>query len=385
MTSKLRIIVTGLIAQYPLGGVTWDYFQYVLGLAHLGHDVYYLEDTGQWPYNPLEGGLGKDCAFNVDYLAGIMSRFALDGHWAYRFPWQSQWFGLSDAKRREVIQTADLLINISGTLERPDEYRQVRRLAYIDSDPVFTQVKLARGQADFQRLVDLHDVHFSFGECLSPAIPVTGHHWRPTRQPVVLSEWHPATPYRDVFTTVMNWTSYKPVVYGNQSYGQKDMEFIRFGDLPSLIAPTVIEVAVNAGKTRKTPRQLLAYKGWHVVDPADICPDFDSYRQYVESSKAEWSVAKNGYVLGQPGWFSCRSACYLAAGRPVVVQNTGFSNVFPVGEGLLPFTTVPEAVAAIKDVETHYARHAQAARDIAEAYFAADKVLTRLIDEALRD
>jgi hypothetical protein len=385
MTSKLRIIVTGLIAQYPLGGVTWDYFQYVLGLAHLGHDVYYLEDTGQWPYNPLEGGLGKDCAFNVDYLAGIMSRFALDGHWAYRFPWQSQWFGLSDAKRREVIQTADLLINISGTLERPDEYRQVRRLAYIDSDPVFTQVKLARGQADFQRLVDLHDVHFSFGECLSPAIPVTGHHWRPTRQPVVLSEWHPATPYRDVFTTVMNWTSYKPVVYGNQSYGQKDMEFIRFGDLPSLIAPTVIEVAVNAGKTRKTPRQLLAYKGWHVVDPADICPDFDSYRQYVESSKAEWSVAKNGYVLGQPGWFSCRSACYLAAGRPVVVQDTGFSNVFPVGEGLLPFTTVPEAVAAIKDVETHYASHAQAARDIAEAYFAADKVLTRLIDEALRD
>src|SRR3712207_3138680 len=174
MTSKLRIIVTGLIAQYPLGGVTWAYLQYVLGLAQLGHDVYYVEDTGQWPYNPLEGGLGKDCAFNVDYLAGIMARYALEGHWAYRFPWQSQWFGLSDMQRREVIQTADLLINISGTLERPDEYRQVRRLAYIDSDPVFTQVKLARGQVDFQRSVDLHDVHFSFGECLSPAIPVTG-------------------------------------------------------------------------------------------------------------------------------------------------------------------------------------------------------------------
>jgi hypothetical protein len=385
MTSKLRIIVTGLIAQYPLGGVTWDYFQYVLGLARLGHDVYYLEDTGQWPYNPVDGGLGKDCAFNVDYLAGIMARFALDGHWAYRFPWRSQWFGLSDEKRREVIQTADLLINISGTLERPDEYRQVRRLAYIDSDPVFTQVKLARGQMDFQKLVDRHDVHFSFGECLSPAIPVTGHYWRPTRQPVVLSEWHPATSYRDVFTTVMNWTSYKPVVYGNQSYGQKDVEFIRFGDLPSLVAPTVLEIAVNAGKTRKTPRQLLARKGWHVVDPADVCPDFDSYRHYVETSKAEWSVAKNGYVLGQPGWFSCRSACYLAAGRPVVVQDTGFSHVLPVGEGLLPFTTVTEAVAAIKEVEAHYARHAKAARDIAEAYFSADTVLTRLVEEALRD
>jgi hypothetical protein len=385
MTAKLRIIVTGLIAQYPLGGVTWDYFQYVLGLARLGHDVYYLEDTGQWPYNPLDGGLGKDCAFNVDYLAGIMSRFDLDGHWAYRFPWQSQWFGLSDEQRREVLQTADLLINISGTLERPDEYRQVRRLAYIDSDPVFTQVKLARGQMDFQKLVDRHDVHFSFGECLSPAVPVTGHHWRPTRQPVVLSEWHPSTVYRDVFTTVMNWTSYKPVVYGNQSYGQKDVEFIRFGDLPSLVAPTVIEIAVNAGKTRKTPRQLLAHKGWHVVDPADVCPDFDSYRQYVETSKAEWSVAKNGYVLGQPGWFSCRSACYLAAGRPVVVQDTGFSHVLPVGEGLLAFTTVAEAVAAIKEVEAHYARHAKAARDIAAAYFSADTVLTRLVEDALRD
>jgi hypothetical protein len=191
--------------------------------------------------------------------------------------------------------------------------------------------------------------------------------------------------YRDVFTTVMNWTSYKPVVYGNQSYGQKDVEFIRFGDLPSLVAPTVIEIAVNAGKTRKTPRQLLAHKGWHVVDPADVCPDFDSYRQYVETSKAEWSVAKNGYVLGQPGWFSCRSACYLAAGRPVVVQDTGFSHVLPVGEGLLAFTTVAEAVAAIKEVEAHYARHAKAARDIAAAYFSADAVLTRLVEEALQD
>ena len=167
MTSRLRIIVTGLIAQYPLGGVTWDYFQYVLGLAQLGHEVYYLEDTGQWPYNPVEGGIGKDCDFNVEYLAGIMSRYGLAEQWAYRFPWQSQWFGLSDAKRHEVIQSADLLINISGTLERPEEYRQVRRLAYIDSDPVFTQVKLARGQLDFRKWIDLHDVQFSFGECLS--------------------------------------------------------------------------------------------------------------------------------------------------------------------------------------------------------------------------
>jgi hypothetical protein len=384
MTAKLRIIVTGLIAQYPLGGVTWDYFQYVLGLAQLGHEVYYLEDTGQWPYNPVEGGLGKDCAFNVEYLASLMSRFGLGEQWAYRFPWQSQWFGLSETKRQEVIRSADLLINISGTLERPEEYRQVRRLVYIDSDPVFTQVKLARGQLDFRRWIDLHDVQFSFGECLSPAVPETGHQWRPTRQPIVLSEWPPVASYREVFTTVMNWTSYKPVVYGNQSYGQKDVEFMRFRELPSLVTPIVLEIAVNTGKTRRTPRQLLAHKGWCVVDPAEVCPDLDSYRQYIASSKAEWSVAKHGYVLGQPGWFSCRSACYLAAGRPVAVQDTGFSAVFPVGEGLLAFKTMEEAVAAIQEIDAHYARHARAARELAGEYFDASKVLTRLIDEAQR-
>jgi hypothetical protein len=383
VTSKLRIIVTGLIAQYPLGGVTWDYLQYVLGLTQLGHDVYYVEDTGQWPYNPGEGGLGKECDFNVQYLASVMSRYGLANQWAYRFPWQSQWFGLADAKRQEVIRSADLLINISGTLERPEEYRRVSRLAYIDSDPVFTQVKLARGQLDFRKWIDMHDVQFSFGECLSAAVPQTGHRWLPTRQPIVLSEWRPDRPYRDVFTTVMNWTSYKPVVYGNQSYGQKDLEFMRFQELPSLIAPTTLELAVNAGKTRRTPRQLLTHRGWRVVDPAEVCPDLDTYRDYIESSKAEWSVAKNGYVVGQPGWFSCRSACYLAAGRPVAVQDTGFGAVLPVGKGLLTFRTVEEAVGSIKDIEANYSCHANAARELAAEYFDARKVLARLIDAAL--
>jgi hypothetical protein len=385
MTSSLRIIVSGLIAQYPLGGVTWDYVQYVLGLARLGHEVYYLEDTGQWPYNPHEGGVSKGCEFNVAYLSSLMARYGLADRWAYRFPWQSQWFGLSDSRRAEVIRTADLLINISGVLERPEEYRQVRRLAFIDSDPVFTQVKLARGQTDFRQLIDVHDVQFSFGEHFSAAVPDTGHCWRPTRQPVVLSEWHPGTPYRDVFTTVMNWTSYNPVIYNGQTYGQKDVEFMRFLELPTRVAPTGLEIAVNAGKTRRTPRALLAHKGWRVVDPAVVCPDPDSYRQYIESSKAEWSVAKNGYVVGQAGWFSCRSACYLAAGRPVVVQDSGFRAVLPTGEGLLAFHTLEEAVAAIQDVEAQYARHARAAREIAEAYFDASKVLTRLLEDALGD
>lgn len=382
LPDRLRIIVTGLIAQYPLGGVAWDYLQYVVGLTRLGHDVYYFEDTGQWPYNPTEGGTAKGCAFNVRYLADLMARFGLDEQWAYCFCWQDQWFGLSKQQREEIVASADLLINVSGTLARPEQYRQVKCLAYIDSDPVFTQVKLARGQADFRQLVDAHDVHFSFGEAPSDAVPDTGHCWRPTRQPVLLDEWACRSLPRTTYTTVMNWTSYNPVHYGGRTYGQKDIEFQRFIDLPRYVAPIELEVAVNAGKTRRTPRHLLAHKGWHVVDPAQVCPDLDSYRDYIQSSRAEWSVAKNGYVVGRAGWFSCRSACYLAAGRPVVVQDTGFSEVLPTGEGLLTFNTLEEAVEAIRQVESDYARHSQAARELAEHYFNADRVLNDLLAQA---
>ncbi len=383
MASRLRIIVTGLIAQYPLGGVTWDYLQYVLGLRDLGHDVYYIEDSGQWPYNPEEGGLAKDHRFNVAYLAGVMAAFDLDERWAYRFPWESQWFGLTDRERKAVVESADLVINVSGTLEHPEAYRGAQRLAYIDTDPVFTQIKLARGQTDFRKLVNLHDVHFSFGERLSPLVPATGHDWRPTRQPVVLAEWQPAPVPRQVFTTVMNWTSYKPVEHDGKVYGQKDVELQRFLDLPSHVPDVAFELAVNTGKTRRTPRALLAHKGWQVVHPDDVCSEFQSYRSYICSSKAEWGVAKNGYVVGEPGWFSCRSACYLAAGRPVVAQETGFSSVLPVGEGLLAFRDLDEAAAAVRDVVAHYPRHALAAREIAVEWFDAGKVLSRLIDETM--
>jgi len=275
-----------------------------------------------------------------------------------------------------------LIINVSGSLQKPWDYRKAKILVYIDSDPVFTQVKLARGQQDFRKMIDAHDVHFSFGEVLSETVPRTGHNWRPTRQPVVISEWNPGKAQRNVFTTVMNWTSHNDVVYNGQTFGQKDVEFKRFLELPSKVAPTVLEIAVNKGKTRRTPYDLLSHKGWRVVDPEKICPDLDGYRTYIESSRAEWSVAKNGYVLGRPGWFSCRSACYLAAGRPVVVQNTGFSSVLPVGEGILSYKTIEEAVDAIHEVEINYARHAKTAREIAEAYFDSDKVLTKLIMDA---
>jgi hypothetical protein len=381
--SGLRIVVTGQMAQYPLGGVTWFYLHYVLGLARLGHEVWYFEDSGQWPYNPSADGLVEGCEYNVEYLDGVMTRFGLAGRWAYRFPWESRWYGLDDDDRREVLETADLLVNVSGTLERPWEYRAVRRLAYVDTDPVFTQVKLARGQEDFRKLVDAHDVHFTYGERNSDAVPDTGHRWLPTRAPVVISEWRTDAEPRDVFTTVMNWTSHNSVEFGGTRFGQKDEEFRQYMDLPGLVEPQALELALGSGKNQPPPRDLLVHKGWQLVDPNEVCSDLDSFRTYTETSKGEWGVAKNGYVRGQSGWFSERSARYLAAGRPVVVQETGFSDVLPVGEGILPFTTLDEAVGAIREVERDYDRHAGAARAIAEEHFDSDKILARLVAEAV--
>jgi hypothetical protein len=379
---RLRVVVTGLIAQYPLGGVTWDYLQYPLGLARLGHDVYYVEDVGQWPYNPEEDGVSKGCEFNVRYLASVMERFGLGDRWAYRFPWRDQWFGLSEERVREVVASADLVLNVSGTLERPERYHPAGVLAYVDSDPGFTQVKLARGQRDFAAVVDEHDVAFSFGETLPVGLH-GGRRWLPTRQPIVVDEWATEIDDRGAFTTVMNWTSYKAIEHDGVTYGQKDTEFLRFVDLPGAVSPAVIEIAMGSGKTSRPPTGLLRRRGWQIVDAATVCPDLDSYRDYLQRSQAEWSVAKGGYVAGRTGWFSCRSACYLAAGRPVVVQDTGFSEVLPTGEGILTFRDLEEAAAAVGDLAGRYRQHAAAASEIAREHFDSDVVLGSLLERAM--
>ena len=388
---KARIIVTGLIAQHPLGGVTWDYIQYVTGLRRLGYDVYYIEDSGAWPY-ALNGGetgddfVVSDCSQNVAHLRDVMDRFGLGERWAYRCPIDGGWAGLPDLQREEVISSTELLLNISSTLLRPQEYRRIPRMAFIDSDPVFTQLKLARGQNDFRAVVDAHDVFFSFGECLEePWVPATGHAWLPTRQPVLLDDWSPAPGVRPEFTTIMNWSSYNPVKFEGRTFGQKDVEFMRFLDLPKHVAPARLEVAARGTGRRTLPDGLLShlnYKGWSVVDPSEVCADIDQYRDYVRSSYAEWSIAKNGYVEGRCGWFSCRSACYLAAGRPVVVQDTGFSRVLPTGAGLLAFSTMEEAAQGIASIQHDYDRHRRAAREIAAEYFDSRKVLTDLVERA---
>ena len=385
MSSSLRIIITGLIAQYPLGGVAWDYLQFAVGLARMGHDVYYIEDTGQWPYDPRTGGTGVSAEYNATYLAEVMGRFGLADRWAYRFEKGAQWFGMSGEKRAQIVRTSDLLINVSGSLARPGDYRQVARLAYIDSDPVFTQIKLARDQLHFKALIDSHDVHFSFGETIGTQLPDTGHTWLPTRQPILLDEWETSEAPSRPLTTIMNWSSYGVVEYKGVTYGQKDVEFMKFMDLPERIFPVRVEIAMNAaGKNTRAPLDLLQRKGWSFVSPDKVAGSLEAYRRFIQTSTAEWSVAKNGYVQGNAGWFSCRSACYLAAGRPVIVEDTGFRNVLPNGEGLLAFSTLDEAVDAVRAVESDLVRHSSAARQIARGYFAAEDVLASLIERAFK-
>ncbi len=378
--SGLRILVTGLIAQYPLGGVTWDYVPYPTGLSALGHDVYYIEDTGEWPYNPLESGTGRTADYNIDYLSRVMSQFGLGDRWAYRFAWTGQWAGLAQDRISHLVDSADLVINVSGVLNQPDRYRSRGRLVYIDTDPVFTQIRLARDEPNVRAVVDAHDITFSFGETLPDEFKA-GKEWLPTRQPVLLDRWGQVQEHRDVYTTVMNWTSYESIDWGGRVFGQKDLEMMRFIDLPGQV-DRPLEIAMATGKTKRAPMNLLMNRGWGLVDPASICPDPVSYRNYLQASKAEWSVAKNGYVIGRAGWFSGRSACYLAAGRPVVVQDTGFSEVLPVGSGIIAFDEPASAVAAIEDVEHNYQSHSDAAVQIAREYFDSRHVLIGLLERS---
>ena len=397
--SGARVIVSGLIGQHPrIGGMTWHYLQYALGLARLGHDVYYVEDSGEWPYVlDAAGGdavrIPRDCKPGVAHLARVMDAHGLGDRWAFRCAIDGTWQGVPDAVRRDVLATADLLVNVSGSLASLDDYGRVGVRAYVDTDPVFAQIHLARGPSRFRDLVDGHDVHFTFGERLSEELTHTGHHWLPTRQPVVIDEWSSETAPGDTFTTVLNAASYGSEEHEGKRYGQKDVELRRFLDLPARAPDSAFELAIapTAGEKPRGERRdvrpdelvgALRAHGWRVVDASQACGDHRRYRDYILSSLGEWTVAKNGYVDGRSGWFSERSACYLAAGRPVIAQDTGFSDVLPTGDGLFAFTTLDEAADAAAAVHGDRARHSRRAHELAAEYFDSDAVLAALLNTA---
>jgi hypothetical protein len=379
----VRIIITGLVGQYPFGGVIWDYLQYLLGFRSLGHQVLYLEDSGAWPYDPVAGTITDDCSFALQSLHKIFTDFDLAESWVYRNGADGKFHGAGEKVAREWLRHGDLLVNVSSAGWLRDYDLRVGHRMFIDGDPMFCQIGLLDGSNPLYagRLRD-HDSHFTFGlsvgqpEC---PVPVDGITWRPTVQPVAIDQW-PVTPISTdaPWTTVMNWASYKPKVWEGRTYGQKNLEFARFRDLPSK-TNVPLRLAMGMGVDGQRPAQELRQLGWDLVEPQEAVPDHRAYRSFLTNSRGEWSVAKHGYVEGRTGWFSCRTACYLAAGRPAVVQETGWSRHLPSDRGVLPFTTLDEAAEGLGKVTRNYSEHSKAAREIALEFFDAKKVCQELL------
>ena len=380
----MRIIVTGLVGQYAFGGVAWDYLQYVAGFRQLGHEVFYLEDTETWPYDPVHSTISADCSYNVQYLKTVMTRLGLGNQWIYRNAADGTYHGVSETAAKEFCASADLFVNVSGCGWLRPEYLAIPKKIFIDSDPMFTQIGLALGLTEVIQRIGAHDYHFTFAEHINAAdcrVPKGGLRWIPTRQPIVL-DWFPvpSLPPRDVFTTVMNWVSYKPSDYAGETWGQKDIEFLKFLDLPAH-TPQKFEIAMGRGQGQQRPTDLIRQHGWEIIEPDEALPDPWTYRDYLQNSKGEWSVAKEGYRKSRSGWFSCRSACYLALGRPCVLQDTGWSAHYPTGTGLCAFNTRAEATAGIAAINADYPRHSAGARALAEKMFDARHVLGEMLEQ----
>jgi hypothetical protein len=377
----LIIIVAGTIGRSVTGGQAWANLHYLLGLRALGHDVYYLEDVGQWSVSyDWQNECNTD---SLDYPANYINR-ALAAHgfgekWIYRTTDDSR--GMSLARFYELCEDADLML-IRGVpmLVWRTEYDAPGQRAFIDVDPGFTQIRLANQEPAFVETVARCETLFTYGTRIGRAdctIPSVGRVWHPTVPPIDLSAW-PALPLcKDApLTMIVRWRGVYDVAYNGVQYGQREKEFPKVLDLPRETGGRFQVALIGEG------RELLEKHGWEVVDGGQATRDLDAYRKIIAESSGEFGVAKNCYVDTRGGWFSDRSASFLAAGRPVVIQDTGISDWLPVGRGVLTFRSVGEATTAVAELTANYEWHALHARQIAETYFAATRVLGKLLNNA---
>jgi len=386
MSNQGVIIVLGLLGQFPLAGMAWQVIHHLVGLRRLGFAVYYVEETGSPPYDPRAKTLVDDCTYSLRFIAETLRRLGGDDAWAYHDGATGQWHGLSEGRVRELFARALCVINLCGA-SHPDTltFRPRGKLVYLETDPVLYQVRLAQGDPGTLRFLAGHDAHITYGENLGAAdcpVPLPRFAWRKTRPPVALDLW----PFRaDVsaprFTTIATWHNRgKDLCFRGETYRwSKHQNFLAVADLPRRTAQK-LELAVEIDDAA----ELAAFRrsGWLLTDPLAVSQDLDLYRQYIGDSRGEFTVAKDAVVRTRSGWFSDRSVCYLAAGRPVVTQETGFSKYIPTGRGLFAFSTVGEALAALDAINTDYPTHIHAAREIAAEYFSAEKLLGKLLHDA---
>ena len=379
------LLVLGLVGQYPVAGVAWQAIHYLVGLERLGYEVYYVEDSGAAPYDPRSGGRTDDYTYACQYVADMMRRIGLADRWAYLDMARGVTHGPAGPRLPALYRDAAVLVNLCGATAPRAEHRQGGRLLYIETDPVFEQIRIAEGEESSLNFLASHDVLFTYGENLGAAdspVPLVRFPWKKTRPPVVPDLWagadEPATPF---FTSIATWENKgKDISFRGETYRwSKYVNFLRFIDLPQH-TPTRLRLAMDPADPAVSAR--LTGLGWDLVDPRPVSSDLEAYRAFVLGSRGEFTVAKDLYVRPRSGWFSDRSVCYLAAGRPVVTQETGFSKLIPAGEGLFAFSTREEIVDAFARIAADYPRHRAAARRIAAEHFGAAPVLRRLLADA---
>ena len=379
-----RLVVLGMMGGTPFAGVAWQVLHYLEGLRRLGCDVHYVEQTGAWPYDPERNAITDDASYAAGHIERAAGWAALEGRWAYVAP-DGQVWGMDAGKLDRLLGRCDALINLTGATVLQEQHMRVPVRIYLETDPVLPQIEVAQGREFTIALLEAHTHHFSFGEKLGHPdcrVPVERFNYLPTRQPVVLDWWSAQGGAENGrYTTVSSWRqTQKDVVWAGETYyWSKDREFMKVLDLPRRTAASFeLALAIDDGEALSA----LETAGWTVSDGLELSREIQSYREFVVASRAEFTVAKDQNVRLRSGWFSDRSASYLAAGRPVVTQDTGFGDILPTGAGLFAFCDIAEAIAAVEAIEAGYQTHACAAREIAHEYFASDKVLASLLARA---
>jgi hypothetical protein len=378
------ILLLHLAGRIPLAGVAWQTLHHAVALKQLGYEVYYIEDSGAPPYDPRVRSVSEDCSYNVDFLKRLMERCGLQERWAYWDMVHNTYHGLSVGTVQRVYRQADAILNLCGATRLREEHMICPIRVYVQTDPVYEQMKQAQGDARTRESIGAHTHHFTYGENVGYSdyrVPLDGFNWKKTRPPVLLDLWeYRFNPAASNFTTITVWRNTgKDIVFnGDKYYWSKHLNFLNFQDLPRRTSKK-FELALDRDD-EITPHPLQD-AGWILVDAYEKSRDVESYRDYIYGSRGEFTVSKDLVVRTNSGWFSDRSVCYLAAGKPVITQETGFSKFIPTGRGLFSFSSMDEIVAALDEIDSDYARHCEAAREIAVEHFSAANVLGRLLQE----
>lgn len=381
---KKTIVIGGALAQKPgFGGHTWQFLQYLLGFKSLGWEVLFLD---QLQPDMCVDAAGAECEVesseNVRYFYEVMKGFGLGDAFALMYDKGRRYFGLSKSQVLERLKHSAMLLNVMGFIDDEEILARAPRRVFLDTDPGFGQMWCALGLADLFRN---HDDYVTIGENIGQpdcTIPTCGIDWITTPQPVALDHWPLVSGTgQGWITSIGSWRgAYGPVEYLGRVYGLRVHEFRKFIELPRR-SGKLLQVALKIHPGEASDLTSLSENDWSLVDPAEVASDPWVYRRYIQDCRAEFMVAKNIYVQSNSGWFSERSMCYLASGRPVLAQDTGIAHRYPAGEGLVLFSDLGQALDGVESLYQNYERHVRAAREIAEEYFDAKKVLKRLLEK----